>query len=135
MAHTENMHRFFSSLKTIWPSTYGPVPLRAKKDGNLLKDRGAANARWREHFEELLNRESVVDESFFDSFPQLPVKEELGETPNLQEVRKAINQFTNHLTPGADEIPAAGGDTLHETALVHPYQPDLQYRTDPRRPT
>ena len=60
---------FFSATRTIFgPSTRGETPIK-NKDGNLLKDTVSINQRWKDHFQELLNRDSTVDESVFDKIP------------------------------------------------------------------
>nr|XP_014350459.1 PREDICTED: uncharacterized protein LOC106705466 [Latimeria chalumnae] len=105
LADIYNIRGFFSATKaTYGPSTQGPNPLRPKDGGDLIKEREAVSARWREHFEDLLNRHSVVDESTLNSIPQHPVTDELGIPPILDEVSKAIKQMKNNKASGADGI-------------------------------
>uniref|UniRef100_UPI00398F07BF atrial natriuretic peptide receptor 2-like n=1 Tax=Pristiophorus japonicus TaxID=55135 RepID=UPI00398F07BF len=58
LADNHNVRGFFSTVRTTCgPSTQGPTPLRARSREVLIKDR----ARWKEHLEDLLNRDSVFD--------------------------------------------------------------------------
>ena len=81
-----------------------------------MKDTVNINQRWRDHFQELLNRDSSVDESVFDKIPQLPVNAELGAEPTLGETKSSIKEMKNGKAPGVDGIPAEifkhGGDDL-----------------------
>ena len=122
LANIKDMRNFFSSVKTVYgPVSQGCVPLRSKNASILIKEQEAINARWKEHLEDLLNRDCVVDQSFLCSLPQRPVKDDLGTTPELHEVHKAIKQLKNNKAPGWDEIPAdilkLGGDELAK--LLH----------------
>ena len=97
------------------PSTRGETPIK-DKDGNLLKDTVTINQRWKDHFQELLNRDSTVDESVFHKIPLLPVNAELGAEPTLSETKSSIKQMKNGKAAGVDGIPAEilkyGGDDL-----------------------
>ena len=53
------------------PSSNGHTPLRSQ-DGTLLKGDTATQQRWKEHFEQLLNRESMVTDDTILSIPQHP---------------------------------------------------------------
>ena len=72
--------------------------------------------RWREHYSDLLNRFTDVDESVLDEIQQFPVRFFLDYPPDQKEVDKAIAQMKNGKSPGMDGIPAAvlkhGGDRL-----------------------
>ena len=118
LADTHNTRGFFSATKAIYgPSTKGPRPIRGR-DGTLLKDGRNINLRWREHFQELLNRHTSVDESIFRELPQYPVREDLSLPPSLNEVKAAIKRMKNHKAGGVDGIPAEvyklGGPDLTE---------------------
>ena len=107
---------FFSATRTIFgPSTRGETPIK-HKDGTLLKDTVSINQHWKDHFQELLNHDSTVDESVFDKIPQLPVNAEFGAEPTLSKTKSSIKQMKNNKVPGFDGIPAEifkyGGDDL-----------------------
>lgn len=107
LANTQEMRGFFSSVKTVYgPATKGSVPLQSKDGNTLIKEQEVINARRKDHFEDLINGDCVVDQSFLSSIPQRPVKDDLGATPELFEVEKAIKQLRNNKASGGDEIPA-----------------------------
>ena len=102
------MHSFFSAIKSIYgPSIQGTTLLTPKDGGDLIKEWEAVNIRWKERpWEDLLIRNSVVDESVFNSIPQHPVRDDLGNLPTLDEVEQAIKKSKKNRSPGADGIPA-----------------------------
>jgi len=61
------------------------------------------------HFNKLLNRPSLVNQSAIDEMSQFPTKEDLSLslTPSLAETTKAIKWISNGKEPGADGIPKA----------------------------
>ncbi|XP_072025117.1 uncharacterized protein [Amphiura filiformis] len=77
------------------------------KSGNILTEQSARRTRWREHFEEVLNR----------PLPNNPVSEELNEHETViedisdqhiskAEIRAAIRKMKNGKSGGKDEITA-----------------------------
>ena len=100
------MLSFFSATKIVYgPSTKGLNPLRSKYGTQLLKD-----------FQELLNRESHVNDDFFNQIPQKPIQDHLGDVPSLEEVEKATNQLKNNKATRSDGAPTelfkVGGPAL-----------------------
>ncbi|XP_076056334.1 uncharacterized protein LOC143034284 [Oratosquilla oratoria] len=96
------------------PSTVGPVPLRTKDGSTLLKDQNKTKTRWEEHFSELFNNNSPVDETIFGEIPQQPIHHDLADAPQLPEVAKSIKQLKYCKSAGPDGIPAEiykGGST------------------------
>ena len=100
---------------------YGPqqssfAPIKSKDGKKIFRTPKEIQERWRQHYSELLNRDSVVDESALDLIEQLPVKVLLDNAPDQLEVNKAIAQMNNGKAPGMDGIPAEvlkyGGDRL-----------------------
>ena len=76
--------------------------------------------RWREHFEEILNRLSPANTpDILPVEPDLPV--ECG-TPTKQKIKKAIRQMKSGKAPGRDNIPAEAlkVDVEETTELLHP---------------
>lgn len=81
---------FFSATKTIYgPRCHGLSPLRSKDGQVLLKDRESINARWKEHFQELLNRDISIEIDITKHIPQHPIREDMGEQPTITEVQDA----------------------------------------------
>ena len=105
-ARSNKAFEFYKSLKAIYgPSTRGPVAIRAT-DGTLLTDSTSILARWKEHFEKLLNRDSFPDWEVLRSLPQEPIQVHLDAPPSLSEVDLAIRQLKLRKSPGCDGIPA-----------------------------
>ena len=83
----------------------------------LIKDKAAINMRWREHFSQLLNRPSSVDQSALDQVPQQQAIEELDNPPSMDEMKKAIKQMSCGKASGKDGIPAEVYKALSDEAL------------------
>ena len=117
-ADSNNSKAFFSSLKTIYgPSKPSSTPLLAADGTTLLKDKGSILDRWKEHFSNLLNRPSTVDDATLDSIPQRPTLDALDLPPTMDEIKTAIKQTSSGKAAGMDGIPselykAAGPQTL-----------------------
>ncbi|XP_064115187.1 uncharacterized protein LOC135221312 [Macrobrachium nipponense] len=113
-----DMRSLFSGMKTIfWPSSQGLAPLRSQEGTRLLKNYNEILCHWKEHFEELLNRDPVIDEDVLQQLPRLPLDMKLAVVPTLEEVELAIFSMKNNKAAGPDNIPAEiykyGGPTLH----------------------
>ena len=84
----------------------------------MLKTEEDVKARWKEHFEDLLDQRTTVEEEVLNSVPQYPVKEGMGDPPSLLEVCDAISTLHNNKATRPDRIPAeilkAGGANLHQ---------------------
>ena len=95
--------------------------LRSKDGSKLLCKPSEIRDRWREHYEDLLNRPSNVDFSYLDQLDQYPIKDVLDNTPSVDDVTKAVNQMNSGKAPGLDGISAellkSGGPRLIE--LLH----------------
>ena len=74
-----------------------------KKTGQVLTNQADQLNRWKEYFEELLNRPSPVE------LPDIPPVETPlrinTDRPSIQEIRKAILQLKKGKAPGSDGIP------------------------------
>ncbi len=117
-ADMKNYKQFFSALKTV----YGPLkptttPLLASDGDTLIKDKKGISNRWKEHFSQLLNRPSSVDQSALDQIPQNRTIEQLDVPPSIEEVQKAIKQMSAGKAPGKDGIPTEVYKALNGKAL------------------
>ncbi|XP_064115083.1 uncharacterized protein LOC135221191 [Macrobrachium nipponense] len=115
-----DMRSLFSGMKTIFgPSSQGLAPLRSQDGTRLLKNNNEILSRWKEHFEELLNRDPVIDEDVLQQLPHLPLDMTFAVvTKLLEEVEVGYSSsMKNNKAAGPDNIPAEiykyGGPTLH----------------------
>ena len=113
----------YKTMYQLLKEVYGPkqssfAPLKSKDGKKVLKQPEEIQGRWREHYSDLLNRVTEVDESVLSEIPQLPIKDFLDVPPDQEEVNKAIAQMNNGKSPGIDGIPAEvlkyGGDKVKE---------------------
>ena len=80
---------FYENLKGVFgPTSNGSSPILSL-DGTLLTDRNDIIKRWAQHFSNVLNRESIVNNEVIDSLPQRPVMEALSVNPTMPEVKKS----------------------------------------------
>jgi len=106
-ANNNDMKNFFSATKKIYgPSTQGLAPLKSKDGTKVLKTNKEVLSRWQEHFDELLNRNPIIDENAIHEIPQHRKDESLGKLPTLEEVEIAIKAMKNNKASGPDNIPA-----------------------------
>ena len=118
-ADLKDSKSFHRILKTVYgPKSNSTSPVFDSDGKTLLTDKSEVLDRWKRHFEDLLNRDSTVDDSVIDSVPQRAEVEELSLEPSIDEIRKAIGQLVSGKAPGNDGIPAEifkfGGDDLIE---------------------
>ena len=117
LADRNDSKNFYDAIKELYgPSARGGAPLLSQDGRKLLTNQAEILGRWQQHFNELLNRPSHVDQRSIDQLPQKPVIQHLANEPTEQEIRKAINLLSNGKSPGEDGIPAEifkhGGEVL-----------------------
>ena len=64
-----------------------------KRDGVLCAGPEETLNRWRDHFEEVLNVISSYEQAALDDVRQLPIRSELAEPPNRDEVLGALGRL------------------------------------------
>ena len=52
------------------------------------------------HYSELYLRETLVTDAAFNSITQFPVMDKLDAKPNIEELRKAVDELSNGIAPG-----------------------------------
>ncbi|KAE8299947.1 hypothetical protein D5F01_LYC00071 [Larimichthys crocea] len=108
----------WSDPRAVYSPSYSCLtPLRSKDGLKLLKDKEAITNRWKEHYEDLLNRNTTPEMDALEQLPQQPIIENMGEPPSLEEVQDAIKKMKYNKAAGPDGIPAdvpkEGGPDLH----------------------
>ena len=88
------------------PSSSSISPLRSQDGNNLLQDPKDILKRWREHFDELLNRPSEVKQECIDSIPCSSVEDVLADGPCIEEVKAAVSKSNCGKAPGIDGLQA-----------------------------
>ena len=116
-AEKHDVKKFYDAVKGVYgPSTRGTSPLLSADGTKLISDRNEILNRWVEHFNELLNRASTVQQNSIDNIKQQPVQEHLADRPTKAEIRKAIKLLQSGKAPGEDGIPAEiykhGGEAI-----------------------
>ena len=94
-----------------------------KKDGGVCVGPDELLCRWREHFEGVLNVISSSDQATLDAVEQLPLRHELCEPPDRDEILRALGRLAvgraggmNGLLP--DVLKCCGGPLLdHKSSL------------------
>ena len=125
-ADRRDMKKFFDALKT----TYGfqssvTTPLFSADGTSLLTDKEAILKRWAEHFDDVLNRPSSINDKAINRLPQVECNPLLDELPTVSETVKAIKLLSSRKAPGSEAIPAeiykAGGPPVAEklTEIFH----------------
>jgi len=122
-ADMKDTKRFYDGLQTVFgPKMSCVTPLSSADGQTMLTDSNEILQRWAEHFNNLLNQPSQVDEDAINEFPQWPLQEDLSIPPLLDETKKALKHMANGKAPGPDGIPAEiykyGGQCLVRR-LVH----------------
>ncbi|XP_075779308.1 LOW QUALITY PROTEIN: uncharacterized protein LOC142827711 [Pelodiscus sinensis] len=118
-ADRNDLKRFYAALNTL----YGPQSLRSSPfistDGTtLITEKAPILQRWAEHFEDVLNRLSFINDEAIERIPQVDINGAMDDPPVVAEVSQAVSQLSSSKAPGADAIPAevykAGSHVLTE---------------------
>ena len=98
-------HALYSLLRKMYgPRSSTVTPVRSKDGSYLIKDQKGILGRWKEHFNDLLNCESLIDQSFIDKISQKDIKWILNDRPAFDEVKEAIDKLKLGKAPGKDGI-------------------------------
>ena len=122
-AAAKNSKKLYASLSAVYgrQSTAGSPPLLDATGEHLITDKAAILERWGEHFENVLNRPSSVNEEAINRLPQVDINMSLAAVPTQEEVDKAISSLSSGKAPGSDGIPAevfsSGGPALTSKLL------------------
>ena len=103
----KDMKKSFNALKTVYgPQSSGTTPLLSADGTSLLTDKEAILKRWAEHFDDVLNRPSSINDEAINRLPQVECNPLLDELPTVSETVKAIKLLSSGKAPGSDAMPA-----------------------------
>ena len=107
--------KLFSLIRQAYgPRSSSVTPIRSKDRSRLIKDPAGIIGRWQEHFDDLLNRESIINPSFIDKIQQRDIVWAMNERPTLDELNDAIDSLNLGKAPGkygiAPEMLRYGGE-------------------------
>ena len=106
-ADTKNSKKFYNTIKVVYgPQTSGASPILSADGSTLFTEKEEILDRWAEHFQNVLNRPSTVNEEVIDRLPQVEVNTSLSDQPTLEETAEAISLLSNGKATGPDAIPA-----------------------------
>lgn len=90
LADKNDMCNFHNAVKSIYGSTNRCInPI---KTADPLKDQNSILMRWADHFETLLNQDSVADHTILDEIPKLHPIDNLDQSPTFLEVLSAVRR-------------------------------------------
>ena len=120
-AHYGNMRQLYSTIKMLSGKvkTCTERPIKGK-NGKTIRDVEGQKNRWREHFEEPLNRpEPRNPPDIQPAENDLPIN---CEAPTKEEIRRAINHLRDGKATGPDGIPAEAlkADVETSVEMLHP---------------
>ena len=97
------------------------APVKSADDSKLLTDLQDIRARWKEHFNNLLNQERSAHPDACQLLKRKPTRNELCREITMEELKKALKTTSSGKAPGLDGIPLDilknGGDKLCEALL------------------
>lgn len=96
----------YDGLRRITGKRAQKVRVIKDKNGKVLTDQDQVKNRWREHFQELYNPQTVTDPSVL---MEMPVGGRNGDPTaglTIEEVQAAIHRLKKHKVPGADNTTA-----------------------------
>ena len=106
-ADSHDSKRFYNALKSLYgPQPSGTSPLFNTDGSQLLTEKQDILNRWAEHFNNVLNRPSTINDDAIDRLPQVETNHDLDQLPTQEEIEKAIKLMSSGKAPGADAIPS-----------------------------
>uniref|UniRef100_K7EZK3 Reverse transcriptase domain-containing protein n=1 Tax=Pelodiscus sinensis TaxID=13735 RepID=K7EZK3_PELSI len=105
-ADRHDMRNFYNALQAVYgPVICGSAPLLSADGSTLLTDKEKILNCWAEHFADVLNRPSSINEEAINHLPQVEISESLADPPTVLETQKATELLSNSKVPGADSTP------------------------------
>ncbi|KAI8516418.1 hypothetical protein Bbelb_049990 [Branchiostoma belcheri] len=109
-------------LKAVYgPRHSGSNPVLSADGSTVYTTSAEILKRWKEHFQQLLNRPSTVNGAAIERLKQRPTRHDLDSPPTIEELQKALKSLRSGKAPGVDGIPAEvlkhSGEVLHNELL------------------
>ena len=122
MADNHNYRGLFAWLKAIYgPKSNAVAPVRSAGGSKLLTDLQDIRARWKEHFNTLLNQEGSAHPDPCQQLKRKPTRNELCGEITIEELKKALKPTASGKAPGLDGISSDiftnGGEKMCEALL------------------
>ena len=103
-ARKQHMRTLYGLTKVLCNERSKSSTTILDKSGNLVSGKKEMQARWTEHFREVLNREEPTDPI---TMKLIEIIEEIVITePTIGEIKAAIERLKNGKSPGVDSIMA-----------------------------
>ena len=115
---------FFTKIKKAYgPQPPSVVPLKSKDGSVLIKDVEGIVSRWQEHFTDLFDNPSEIDEEVINNLTQYPEIEEMMLEPTFDELKSSEMRINTGKAPGLDGIPIEliihGGENVSSQVHRH----------------
>ena len=122
MADNHNYRGLFAGLKAIYgPKNNAVAPVKTADGSKLLTDLQDIRARWKEHFNNLLNQERSAHPDACKQLKRKPTRNELRGEITMEELKRALKSTAPGKAPGLDgvssDILKNGGEKMCEALL------------------
>lgn len=122
-ADQRDLRSFYAATKEIFGPTRSSVGGLKDADGaTTITDSEGILARWRSHFENLLNDHADTPDDLLRMTPQHPVRHWMALPPSIQDFNKALKRMKPGKAPGPDNIPLEllthGGPELRNRLML-----------------
>ena len=103
---SHNWKQFYGALKAVCgPQSSGSSPVLSADGSTLLTDKDKILGGWAEHFNNVINCPSSINEKAISCLPHVVINASLADSPTVEEVRRAVKSLSTGKAPGSDTIP------------------------------
>ena len=106
MTNRNDTKGFYDGLKKIYGHRANVVTAIKNKEGELISEKEDIVARRKEHFQELLNLDTEIDDTVLENLNHVPIMHELENEITMAEFDVALKSMSNEKSPWFDGIPA-----------------------------
>ena len=112
-----HQYQGYRTLRKVFNDGRRPPAKVKDKKGRFLVSRPDRVARWKEHFQELLNVDMSVDDKALECLESIPTDSMLAEMPLFAETLAAVRSLKRGKATGPDGIPAEVLSALSHAAI------------------